>query len=110
MRWPSLVVPFTQSAAVSVELDSGDVDPDGEPVHRLSWEGAANWQDSAAMAFEHDRAELNVSAVVYIHGDPFPDGSAGGIVEAFGEVREIVRIRKNRNPDATVNNTELWLR
>lgn len=112
MRWPRLVVPFAQSVEVSASVDADGIDEDGAPIEGASWSGMCNWQDSVSRSFTKDRTEVEVNAVLYIDGDAFPSmrAAAGGIASIGDEQREIVKVRKNRNPDGTVNNTELWLR
>lgn len=112
MRWPKLVAAFTQSVEVSASIDAEGVDEDGAPVEDSTWSGKCNWQDSTARTFSRDRTDVAVDAVLYVDGDPFPSmwSVAGGTVTIGEDEREIIRARKNRNPDGSVNNTELWLR
>ena len=112
MRWPRLVLPFTQTVAVEAVVDADGLDEDGAPMVAATWEGPCNWQDSTSRRFATDRSEVQVSAVLYVDGDPFPGlwSVSGGWVTIGGDRRALVRARKNRNPDGTVNNTELWLR
>lgn len=112
MRWPKLVLPWTQSSLVSVSVDAEGVDEDGAPIEGASWSGLANWQDKSKRVFGKDKMQVDVSASVYIDGDPLPDVAniTGGTVEAFGEMREIAQGSKGRNPDGTVNYTRLELR
>lgn len=112
MRWPRLVMGFTQSTPVTVTVDVDGIDEDGAPIVGSSWSGACNWQDRTREVYSRDLAETEVNATVYIDGDPFPGLSviAGGTVSAFNDEREIVQGMKARNPDGTVNYTRLDLR
>lgn len=112
MRWPRLVLGIAQSTPVDAVVDVDGVDEDGAPVEGASWSGRCNWQDSTDRMFGRDRTEVDVGARLYIDGDPFPSmwTVGGGEVTVGDDTREIVRARKNRNPDGSVNNFELWLR
>lgn len=113
MRWPKLVVPFTQSTPVSVVINADGIDEDGAPVEGVSWYGNCNWQDHVAEVFAKEKAETEVHAILYIDGDPFPTMNviAGGdVTTAYGEERSIVSGMKARNPDGTVNYTRLDLK
>ena len=112
MRWPRLVLPWTQSTPVEASIDLDGIDADGAPLPGASWAGRCNWQDSTSRTFQTDRSSVDVRAVLYVDGDPFPGvwSVSGGTVTVGGDSRHVVRARKNRNPDGTVNNTELWLR
>lgn len=112
MRWPRLVMPFTQSTAVSVVADADGIDEDGAPVEGARWSGLCNWQDATVERYGKGESETEVTASLYIDGDAFPTLAlvSGGTVEAFGEERRIVRATKARNPDGTVNHTRLELR
>lgn len=112
MRWPRLVLPFTQSTTVEAEVDADGIDEDGAPVTGVSWSGRCNWQDATATRFAKDRADMEVSATLYVDGDPFPGlwSVGSGTVRVGGEERHIARASKARNPDGTVNHTTIWLR
>ena len=112
MRWPKLVLPFTQSMPVEVVIELDGIDEDGAPIEGLRWEGPCNWQDSTEEKFDRAKSETQIRARLYFDGDPFESLSviAGGTVAVMGEERSIVQGMKARNPDATVNYTRLDLR
>ncbi len=68
-----------------------------------------NYQDCAKTVLTLQKKKVEVSGVVLIPGDIIPDSPiiSGGFVEIFGVRREIVKGVKARNPDGTVNFTEL---
>lgn len=112
MLYPSLVKQFTQSTPVEVIIDADGIDEDGAPIEGAQWSGQANWQDYVTEFFGKEKAETEVHARLYIHGDPFPELAiiAGGEVTAFGNEYSIISGMKARNPDATVNYTRLDLK
>lgn len=111
MRWPRLVVPFTQSTRVKATVDANGIDEDGAPIVGAVWSGLCNWQDHTVEKYGKDRATTEVVASLYIDGDAFPALAviAGGTVEAMGADMTIARGTKGRNPDGTVNFTRLEL-
>lgn len=112
MRWPRLVVPFTQSTRIEAVVDADGIDEDGAPIQGARWSGLCNWQDQTAEVYSKEKASTEVMASLYIDGDPFPRLAiiAGGTVDAFGSEMTIIRGTKGRNPDGTVNFTRLELK
>lgn len=68
-----------------------------------------NYQECAKTVLTSQKKKVEVSGVILIPGDVAPDSPtiSGGFVEVFGVRREIVKGVKARNPDGTVNFTEL---
>lgn len=68
-----------------------------------------NYRDRAKTVLTKEKKKVEVSGVILIPGDICPHAAAisGGFAEIFGERREIVCGVKARNPDGTVNFTEL---
>lgn len=112
MRWPRLALPFVHSTQVEATVDADGIDEDGAPVVGATWSGLCNWQDSTATRFSRDRADMEVSATLYVGGDPFPGlwAVGTGTVTVNGEQRRIAKVGKARNPDGSVNFTTIWLR
>ena len=68
-----------------------------------------NYQDKAKTVLTAQQKKVEVSGVILVPGDIVPDSPtiSGGFAEINGVRREIVRGVKARNPDGTVNFTEL---
>ena len=68
-----------------------------------------NYQDSAKTVLTAQQKKVEVSGVILVPGDIVPDSPtiSGGFAEINGVRREIVKGVKARNPDGTVNFTEL---
>lgn len=109
MKWPKLVPPGRCRTLVHVTLFHEGVDADGAPAAALDADLRCNWQDSAKTVRTSETATQRLTASLYFDGDIAPALAAisGGTVTAFGMERTIVRGVKARNPDGTVNYTQL---
>ena len=60
---------------------------------------------------DSQKKKVMITGTALFPGDILPELPviAGGRAEIFGVERQIVQGRKNRNPDGTVNYTEVWL-
>ena len=68
-----------------------------------------NWQDGGQAVYTADQKIIEIKGRAYFNGDICPTLSniVGGTAEVFGETREIHQGFKRRNPDGTVNHTEI---
>ena len=68
-----------------------------------------NWQDGGKTIMTEQQKYIRISGRAYFDGDPFQNISniTGGVATIFDEERLIADGRKARNPDGTVNYTEL---
>jgi hypothetical protein len=68
-----------------------------------------NYQETAKTVFTEQQKKVQANGVILIPGDIVPDHPtiSGGFVEILGARREIIKGTKARNPDGTVNFTEL---
>ena len=76
-----------------------------------AYEGRCNYQDSAQRVYTSDKHYIQLSGKALFNGDIFPELPviAGGEAVIFGEKRRIYRGTKARNPDGSVNFTQLDL-
>lgn len=127
MRFPSLVRGSVCTTPVLLTLYGEGLSEDGAPLiineYRVVYPSDAlfpsdalhgdpvfcNYRDGAKTVLTKEKKKVEVSGVILIPGDICPHAAAisGGFAEIFGERREIVRGIKARNPDGTVNFTEL---
>ena len=81
------------------------------PIHIVIEEEGlkCNWQDSAKTVLTGQQKYVRITGKALFNGDICPNvpviSSGYGII--FGERREICEGIKNRNPDGTVNYTEV---
>jgi hypothetical protein len=110
-KWPSLVLSRFCNTEISVEIESEELNENGSPVNTLNWKGKCNYQDKAKKVWTSDKVLVQVTGTCLIPGDIAPSFSnlASGVVTIFGNKRKIVLGTKARNPDGTVNYTQLEL-
>ncbi len=111
MKFPCLVRPRFCKTPVDITLYGEGLTEYGSPVVIFSSDDFiyCNYQDKAKTVMTAQKKLVEVSGVVLIPGDIVPDYPAisGGYVVVNGVKRDIVRGVKARNPDGTVNFTEL---
>lgn len=109
MRFPKLVPNEVCKTAIRLVIESDDVDQDGAPVEESVIETDCNWQDSARMILTAEQKYVRITGTAYFNGDicPAVPVISSGYAEIFGERRQIVEGIKARNPDGTVNYTEV---
>ena len=109
MKYPCLVRPKYCQTPVTVTIHSEGVTEDGAPEIAFEAELMCNWQDSAKTVLTAQQKRVDVIGKALFTGDICPDLPviSGGFVTVFGEKRVIAKGTKARNPDGTVNYTEL---
>lgn len=110
-KWPSLVLPQFCTTDLSLSVESEELNENGTSKVILAWSGKCNYQDKAKKVWTADKVLTEVSAACLIPGDIAPDMAviSSGTVTVLGEKRKLAVGRKARNPDGTVNYTQLEL-
>ena len=109
MIYPKLVRKEQCKTDIHVVLYGEGTTEDGEPVIALEDDFKCNYQDKAKRVLSAEKVVIQLTAKAYFVGDIAPDLTviSGGLVTVFGETRSIYQGSKARNPDGTVNFTEL---
>lgn len=109
MNYPKLVRKEQCKTDIHVVLYGEGTTEDGEPVIALEDDFKCNYQDKAKRVLSAEKVVIQLTAKAYFVGDIAPDLTviSGGLVTVFGETRSIYQGSKARNPDGTVNFTEL---
>lgn len=127
MKFPSLVKKQFCKTPVEVTIYGEGVGEDGSPVIAFECKNLypsenlypsnilcggnaeCNVQSKAKTVYTKEQKIVQVSAVLLFDGDIAPDNPtlSGGFVILDGMKRNIVQGTKHRNPDGTVNFTEL---
>lgn len=112
MKYPELVPEWVCTTPISLEVESEGITEDGAPAEAYTFTGMCNFQDGGKTVYDADHKAIQISGKAYFQGDILPDISniTGGTATVFENTREILQGFKRRNPDGTVNFTELWLK
>ncbi len=111
MKYPCLVPKRLCKTDIHVVLYGEGLSESGGPLVVAEMNLKSNYQDSAKMTMNTDQKLVQLSGVAMFPGDICPDLPviSGGTATAFGAERTIMQGIKARNPDGTVNYTELRL-
>lgn len=109
MKYPCLVLKSVCKTPIKVTIYGEGLTEDGAPVVAYSGEHLCNYQDKGKTVLTDEKKIVEVFGVILIPGDIAPDvpSISDGFVEVFGISRRIETGIKARNPDGTVNYTEL---
>lgn len=112
VKWPQLVLPQFCTTEIKVVVDSEDLNENGTPKQLLNWTGKCNYQDKSKKIWTTDKVLVEVTGTCLIPGDIAPDLPIipSGTVTIFNVDRVLVQGTKARNPDGTVNYTQLELK
>lgn len=109
MKYPNLVPDSVCRTPIRIVIDRDELNEDGDPVQAFDAELKCNWQDGAKTILTGEQKYIRITGKALFNGDICPDlpviASGYGII--FGERRNICDGIKARNPDGTVNYTEL---
>lgn len=111
MKWPQLVPKSVCHTPVEVQIADG-IDEDGVPKMVAVWAGKCNYSEKQKQILDAERRLITLEAIALFPGDIFPgrEKLEGEVVIDGGSiVRTIYRGGRARNPDGTVNFTQLEL-
>ena len=109
MKYPCLVPARACRTPIRLVVDRCGLNENGDPVAAFDAELACNWQDGAKTVLTGEQRYVRITGKALFAGDPCPElpviASGYGVI--FGKRREICDGIKARNPDGTVNYTEV---
>ena len=109
MRYPNLVPDTVCRTPIRLVIEQEGLSEEGEPLTALEADLKCNWQDGAATILTAEQKYVRITGRAYFNGDICPDlpviSSGYGII--LGTRRQICDGIKARNPDGTVNYTEV---
>lgn len=111
MRYPCLVPKRLCKTDIDLEIDREGRSEYGEPLPVIKYSGKCNYQDKAKRVLTADKKLVEITGSALFPGDICPELPviSGGTAVIFGVKRRILEGRKARNPDSTVNYTEVLL-
>ena len=112
MKWPELAVSGVCRTPIRLVLEGEGIDEDGAPREALVYEGRCCWQDAGETVLTEEKRTVYITGRAILPGDiapSLPNITAGyGVIR--GEKRAIAGAVKARNPDGSVNFTEVRFR
>lgn len=111
MKYPCLVPQRLCKTDISMEIDQEGLNEYGEPLETVIYNGKCNYQDKAKTILTAEKKLVEITGSALIPGDICPELPviSGGTAIVFGAKRRIQQGTKARNPDGTVNYTEVLL-
>ncbi len=112
MVYPCLVPRRKCKVSISLEFtQEPGVNEYGEPLETIKWEGLCNYQSTAKRILTDQKELVEITGSALFTGDICPELAviSGGEAVVFGQKRRILQGSKARNPDGTVNYTEVLL-
>lgn len=111
MKYPCLVPKRLCKTEISLELDREGLNEYGEPLEAVSYSGQCNYQDKAKTVLTAEKKLVEITGSALFPGDICPDLPviSGGSATVFQVKRRVLQGTKARNPDGTVNYTEVLL-
>ena len=109
MKYPELVPDWVCTTPISLVIESEELDEDGAPQTTELSGLYCNWQDGGTSLFTGEQKVIDISGRAYFNGDICPSipNITAGEATINGELRQIAKGFKRRNPDGTVNHTEI---
>lgn len=109
MKYPCLVPKRLCKTDIHVCMESEELNNLGEPKQSLDVDLQCNFQDRAKTILTAEKKLVQITGTAMFPGDIAPGFAAitGGTVTVFGSERRIQQGMKARNPDGTVNYTQL---
>ena len=109
MKWPCLIQKQFCKTEIVLELDQEGINEYGEPLKPFRYAGQCNYQDEAKRIFTEQKKIVEIIGVALFPGDICPNLPviSGGSAIIHGVKRRIEKGIKARNPDGTVNYTEV---
>lgn len=111
MKYPCLVPKKLCKTDISLVMEQEGRDKYGEPLPSFEYSGKCNYQDKAKTIFTAEKKMVQITGSALFPGDICPELPviSGGTAIVFGVKRRIQEARKARNPDGSVNYTEVLL-
>ena len=110
-KYPRLVRKEHCKTDIVLSLTQEGINEYGEPLPVYSYSGKCNYQDRARTVLTAEKKLVEITGKALFDGDICPELPviSGGTAVVFGVERRILQGAKGRNPDGSVNYTEVLL-
>ena len=110
MKWPELVPAGVCTTPIKVVVTDG-INENGTPKQAAVFEGMCNYSEKSKNVLGEERRLITLKATALFPGDIAPGKDIAGkaIINNGTATRRIYRSSRGRNPDGTVNFTQLEL-
>lgn len=111
VKYPCLVPKSLCRTDIVLKIKQEGLNKYGEPLPVFEYAGKCNYQDKAKTIFTEQKKMIEITGCAMFPGDICPDIPviSEGTAVIFGVERHIQQGIKARNPDGTVNYTEVLL-
>lgn len=111
MKYPCLVPKRLCRTEISLSIEQEGLDKYGDPLPTIEYSGKCNYQDKAKTVLTFEKKLVQITGSALFPGDICPELPliSGGTAVIFGVQRRILQGTKARNPDESVNYTEVLL-
>ena len=112
MKYPCLVLKQLCKTPIRFQFDKEGLNEYGEPLPGFTYSGTCNYQDKAKTVLTAEKKLVEITGSALLPGDICPQIPviSGGEATVFSVKRQVIEARKARNPDGTVNYTEVLLK
>lgn len=110
--YPCLVLPQYCTTPIIFSFEREGVNVYGEPLEPVNVDTTCNYQDKAKTILTEEKKLVEITGTALIPGDICPELPiiTSGSATVFGVERQVIEGKKARNPDGTVNYTEVSLK
>lgn len=111
MRYPSIVPLWACKTAADIVIYSEGLTEEGAPTIAFQGSTHGNYQSGGKTVFDKEQKRVQLTGTFLIQGDLCPDvvEITSGRITISGFKRNILQGYKKRNPDGTVNFTEIQI-
>ena len=111
VKYPCLIPKRYCRTEASFLFEREGLNKYGEPLEPIEYAGKCNYQDKARTVLTAEKKLIETTGSALLPGDICPELPviSGGPAVVLGSERRILQGRKARNPDGTVNYTEVLL-
>lgn len=111
IKFPCLVAKYFCNTDIWLQMEQEGINEYGEPLEVYEYFGKCNYQDKARRILTAEKKIIEITGTALFPDDICPQLPVitGGKAVVFGVERRIYQGKKARNPDGTINYTEILL-